>query len=316
MTRCVSGCAALHRPLAPPQPLELGRQRPGAVLQVQQLAVAVERPAVDAARPAAPIAGLRGAGTSVAGLRPAAALVALVEPRAGLDADLPGAAGLPAPRQVSPPWPGCRAPTRRPPRRRARPGRSRMALIHRHSPAGGPAGHELVRPATRRRDGQRLRDHRSLPPRWGWARAALLRVRGELAGRWAALDASRGPTSAPCVRACRPAPCAGARSRAAARCRVDRQAWLQDKGGGRLATPAQVGEELARPAQRGPGDPQEIPATEQRPRRLGAWPRSYRGRNADDDPVTRAVPLGAEGVGRGSLARQPEAPPDRSSARH
>jgi hypothetical protein len=136
---------------------------------------------------------------------------------------------------------------------------------------------------------------------------------------WLAAGPRWTPPAAPPARrasACRPAPCAGARSRAAARCRVDRQAWLQDKGGGRLATPAQVGEELARPAQRGPGDPQEIPATEQRPRRLGAWPRSYRGRNADDDPVTRAVPLGAEGVGRGSLARQPEAPPDRSSARH
>jgi hypothetical protein len=53
-----------HRPLLaqtmrrlpspdPPQPVQLHRQPPGAVLQVLQVAEAVERPAVDAARPAA-----------------------------------------------------------------------------------------------------------------------------------------------------------------------------------------------------------------------------------------------------------------------
>ena len=69
MGRCVSGSAALHRPLGPPQPLQLRRQRPGAVLQVLQVAVAVERPASDAACPAAPVAGLGGARTGVVGLR-------------------------------------------------------------------------------------------------------------------------------------------------------------------------------------------------------------------------------------------------------
>jgi hypothetical protein len=136
--RCVSG-GAPHRPLAPPQPVQLRRQRPGAVLQVQQVAVAVERPAVDAARPAAPVAGLRGAGTGVVGLGPAAAVVALVDARAGLDADLPGPACLPAGQQVSPPWPGCRAPTN-PPGRRARPGRSRMAQVHRTPRRESPPG--------------------------------------------------------------------------------------------------------------------------------------------------------------------------------
>ena len=87
MARCVSGGAALHRPLGLPQPVKLRRQRPGAVLQVLQVAVAVERPAVDAARLAAPVAGLRGARTGVVGLRPAGASVGLAEPRSG-DADL------------------------------------------------------------------------------------------------------------------------------------------------------------------------------------------------------------------------------------
>src|SRR6266545_1598697 len=111
----VWGGAALHRPLAPPQPVQLCRQRPGAVLQIQQVAVAVERPAVDAARPAAPIAGLRGARTGVVGFRPAAAVVALVEPRAGRDADLPRPARRPAGHKPSPPLaflPGSDQPTK------------------------------------------------------------------------------------------------------------------------------------------------------------------------------------------------------------
>ena len=147
-----SGGAALHRPLGPPQPVQLRRQRPGAVLQVLQVAVAVERPAVDAARPAAPVAGLRGARTGVVGLRPASADAALVDPRAGRDGDLPGPARRPAPHEASPPWPGCQAPTN-PPSRRARPSRSRIAVPP-YSPPVGPAGTVWVRPATRRR--QRL----------------------------------------------------------------------------------------------------------------------------------------------------------------
>jgi hypothetical protein len=98
-----SGSAALHRPLGPPQPAQLRRQRPGAVLQVLQVAVAVERPPVDTAGPAAPVAGLRGARTGVVGLRPASAAAALVDPRAGRDGDLPGPARLPAPNEASPP---------------------------------------------------------------------------------------------------------------------------------------------------------------------------------------------------------------------
>jgi hypothetical protein len=103
MARCVSGGATLHCPLGPPQPLQLGRQRPGAVFQVQEVAVAVERPAVDGARPAAPITGLRGARTRVVGLGPAAASVALVEPGSGREADLPGPTRRPAGHKVSPP---------------------------------------------------------------------------------------------------------------------------------------------------------------------------------------------------------------------
>ena len=94
--RCFSGSAALHRPLGPPQPVQLRRQRPGAVLQILEVGVAVERPPVDAARPAAPVAGLRSARTGVVGLGPARAAAALVDPRAGRDGDLPGPARLPA----------------------------------------------------------------------------------------------------------------------------------------------------------------------------------------------------------------------------
>jgi len=95
--------AALARPPDPPQPVQLRRQRPGAVLEVLQVAVAVERPAVDAARPAAPVAGLRGARTGVVGPGPAGAAAALVDPRSGWDADLPGPARLPAAHRASPP---------------------------------------------------------------------------------------------------------------------------------------------------------------------------------------------------------------------
>jgi len=107
----ILGSAALHRPLGPPQPVELRRHRPGAVLQVLHVVVAVERPAVDAARPAAPVAGLWGARTGVVGLRPASASAALVDPRSGLDADLPGPARPPAAHKASPPLAWCRAPT-------------------------------------------------------------------------------------------------------------------------------------------------------------------------------------------------------------
>jgi hypothetical protein len=111
----VSGAAAPHRPLGLPQPVQLRCQRPGAVLQVLQVAVAVERLAVDAAGPAAPIAGLRGARTGVVGLWPAAAAVALVDPRTGREADLPGPTRCPAGHQLSPPsaWlPGSDQPTK------------------------------------------------------------------------------------------------------------------------------------------------------------------------------------------------------------
>jgi hypothetical protein len=101
--RAARGRAAPHRPLGPPQAVQFRRQRPGAMLQVLQVAVAVERPAVDAARPAAPVAGLRRTRTGVVGLRPAAALVGLVEPRSGRDDDLPGPPRLPAGHQASPP---------------------------------------------------------------------------------------------------------------------------------------------------------------------------------------------------------------------
>ena len=114
MGRCVSGGADLHRPLGPPQPVQLPRQRPGAVLQILQVAVAVERPPVNVARPAAPVAGLGGARTGVVGRRPARAAAGLVQPRAGRDGDLPGPARLPAAHEASPPlaWlPGSDQPT-------------------------------------------------------------------------------------------------------------------------------------------------------------------------------------------------------------
>ena len=100
---CVSGGAALHRPLGLPQPVQLRCQWPGAVLQVLQVGAAVEGPAVDAAGPAAPIAGPRGARTGVVGLWPTGASMALIDSRSGRKADLPGPTGRPAGHQVSPP---------------------------------------------------------------------------------------------------------------------------------------------------------------------------------------------------------------------
>src|SRR5215216_2758869 len=103
MARCLPVGAAPHRSLASPQPGQLRRQRPDAVLQILQVSAAVERPPMDAAGPAAPIAGLRGARRGIVGLRPAGTGVALAEPGAGRDGDLSGPAGLPATHEVSPP---------------------------------------------------------------------------------------------------------------------------------------------------------------------------------------------------------------------
>jgi hypothetical protein len=99
----------------PPQPVQLRRQRPGAMLQILQIAVAVERPAVDTAGQATPVAGLRSARTGAVRRRPARAAAGLAEPRAGRDGDLPGPARLPAPHEASPPLgllPGSDQPTR------------------------------------------------------------------------------------------------------------------------------------------------------------------------------------------------------------
>jgi|Tabmets5t2r1_1033131.scaffolds.fasta_scaffold06350_4 hypothetical protein len=126
IARSFSGRLTLRRPFGSPQPGQLRRQRPGAVLQIPQVITAVERPSVDAAGPAAPVAGLRSARTGVIGPRPAGTGVAFAEARAGRDGDLPGPAGLPAAHEVSPPlaWlPGSDHPTHR----RARPSRSRIA---------------------------------------------------------------------------------------------------------------------------------------------------------------------------------------------
>jgi hypothetical protein len=156
IVRSFSDRVALHRPLGSPQPAQLRRQRPGAVLQIPQLITAVERPPVAAAGPAAPIAALRGARTGVIGLWPAGTGVALAEARAGREGDLPGPAGLPATHQVSPPlaWlPGSNQPTSG----RARPGRSHIALPpYSHGRSGSP-GTVWVRPATQSRNGRRPR---------------------------------------------------------------------------------------------------------------------------------------------------------------
>jgi hypothetical protein len=124
------GSAAPPRPLGPPQPVQLPRQRSAAVLQVLQLAVAVERAAADQARPAAPVAGLRRARTGVVGPGPAGAPAALADPRSGRDADRPGPAHHLAAHQASPPLACCQAPTN-PASRRERPGRSRIARARR-----------------------------------------------------------------------------------------------------------------------------------------------------------------------------------------
>jgi hypothetical protein len=139
-----SGSAALHRPLRPPQPVQLGHQRPGTVFQILQVAVTVERPAVNTARPAAPVAGLWGARTGVVGLRPAAASAALVEPRAGHDGDRPGPARRPAPHEASPPlaWlPGSDQPTKQAGMAQPEPHRGSTVL-----PAARGCRHGLVRP--------------------------------------------------------------------------------------------------------------------------------------------------------------------------
>jgi hypothetical protein len=140
MARSFSGSAALHRPLGLPQPVQLRRHWPGAVLQVLQVAVAVERPAVDAARSAAPVAGLRGARTGVVGLRPAGASVGLVDPRSGRDGDLPRPASRPAAHEASPPLACCPGSDQFI-SRRAPPSRSRMAARPPYSPEAGHAGH-------------------------------------------------------------------------------------------------------------------------------------------------------------------------------
>ena len=72
--------ATLGCPTDPPQPVQLCRQWPGAVLQILQVAAAVERPAIEVAGPAPPIAGLRRARRGVVGLGPASAAAAFVEP--------------------------------------------------------------------------------------------------------------------------------------------------------------------------------------------------------------------------------------------
>jgi hypothetical protein len=85
------------------------------VLQILEVGVAVEGPPVDAARPAAPVAGLRSARTGIVGLGPASAAAAPVQPRAGRDGDLPRPARLAAPHEASPPlaWlPGSDQPTK------------------------------------------------------------------------------------------------------------------------------------------------------------------------------------------------------------
>jgi hypothetical protein len=194
-----TGGAALHRPLGLPQPVQLRRQRPSAVLQILQVAVAVERPAVDPAGPTAPVAGLRGARTGVVGLGPARAAAALAEPRAGRDGDLPRSACLPAAHEVSPPWPGCKAPTS-PPSRRARPSRSRIAVPP-YSAGGQPrrawsgCGGEpkAQRPAHPRR-GALDRPALSCPVRVGLARPTKQVVDGSLRD---VLAAGRRPNGGP-----------------------------------------------------------------------------------------------------------------------
>jgi hypothetical protein len=190
-----SGRAAPHRPPGPPQPVQLRRQRPGAVLQILQVAVAVERPAVDTTCPAAPVAGLRSARTGVVGLRPARAAAALVDPRAGHDGDLPGPTGLPAPHEASPPLALVASPDN-PPSRRARPSRSRIAGPPYSRPVRR-AGHGLVRPMTQRQQPTRPAPWRSRSPvscaaRIGLARRTKQVIDGPLGGRSRARVACNG----------------------------------------------------------------------------------------------------------------------------
>jgi len=174
MARSVSGCAAPHRPLRLPQPVKLRRQRPGAMLQVLQVAVAVERPPVDAAGPAAPVAGLRGARTGVVGRRPAGASAAPVEPRSGRDADLPGPARLAAAHEASPPlaWlPGSDQPTKQAGTAKPEPHRAPTVL------PGGRACRARPGRLTRRRNGRRVLRRGGLdrPVVSGAARVGLVR---------------------------------------------------------------------------------------------------------------------------------------------
>jgi hypothetical protein len=215
------GSAALHRPLDPPQPVQLRRHRPGAVLQILQVAVTVERPAVNAARPATPVAGLRGAWTGVIGLRPAGASVALAEPRSGRDGDLPGPARLPAAHQTSPPLACCQAPTN-PPSRRAQPSRSRMAARPPYS-QGGACRTRSGCGCRPEGDGRRVVDHGSLPGHQvgvGPRPSAYTLTWGGWPAPGSATVPRSTPAQPPSARrcaACPPAPCRGVRSRVRAR---------------------------------------------------------------------------------------------------
>jgi hypothetical protein len=136
--------AALTRRPDPPQPVQLRRQRPGAVLQVQQVAMAVERSAVAAAGPAAGVAGLRGARTGIVGPWPAGAVAALIQSRSGRDGDLPGPAGPPAGHPLSPPlaWsPGSDQPTKQPGTAQPKP----HGTPPPYSPVVRPAGYQRFR---------------------------------------------------------------------------------------------------------------------------------------------------------------------------
>ena len=178
--------------------MKLRRQRPGAVLQILQVAVAVERPAVDTAGLAAPVAGLGGARTGVVGLGPARAAAALAEPGPGRDGDLPRSARLPAAHEVSPPlaWlPGSDQPTSR----RARPGQSRIAVppysaggqaCRARSGCGGEP--KAQRPAHPRR-GAPDRPALSCPVRVGLARPTKQVVDGSLRAVLAAGRRPNGP---------------------------------------------------------------------------------------------------------------------------
>jgi hypothetical protein len=162
VARCVWDGAALHRPLAAPEPVQLCRQRPGAVLQIQQVTVAVERLALDTARPTPPITGLRVHGRGSSGLSQQLQWWPLSNPELGAMVIAPGRRGFRPLTRCYRPRPGCQAPTN-PPRRRARPSRSRMAHAHRTSRRWGLPGTVWVQPAVRRRDGRRVLDHGLLP---------------------------------------------------------------------------------------------------------------------------------------------------------